>query len=301
MDKKIIIKILNELESHAADIADKIINFYKENGERQFVIKTNKKNGSIAVMPVAVQEPIVTIGNIKNSTDKIDYIDLAIIKMPKNIKQLDLKDISDFIISSIFDLCTGENYIISEDQEYEPEIYEIPNRISKKKNKSLKFEELLEPNDYDLFFTLPMSMLQGVNRILIVNNNTQNELINISPSDFTIISGNNDGVLEAEIIEYHIAMSPTFARCERILIDTKDKKIEDSSIYACFLNYVERDADIAIRRVFKNGDDIVLSSDNPIIYEHTKFYRDILIRKKDISNVILGKVIKKKSFNKELI
>lgn len=297
MDKKIIIKILNELESHAADIADKIINFYKENGERQFVIKTNKKNGSIAVMPVAVQEPIVTIGNIKNSTDKIDYIDLAIIKMPKNIKQLDLKDISDFIISLIFNLCAEEDNIISEDQEYEPEIYEIPNKISKKKNKPLKFEKLLEPND--LFFTLPMSMLQGVNRILIVNNNTQNELINhISPSDFTIISFSNDGVLEAEIIECQIAMSPTFARCERILIDTKDKEIEDSSIYACFLNYVERDANITIRRVFKKGDDIVLSSDNPTIYEHTK---DILIRKKDISNVILGKVIKKKSFNKELI
>jgi hypothetical protein len=297
MDKKIIIKILNELESHAADIADKIINFYKENGERQFIIKTNKKNGSIAVMPVAVKEPIVTIGNIKNSTDKIDYIDLAIIKMPKNIKQLDLKDISDFIISLIFDLCAEEDNIISEDQEYEPEIYEIPNKISKKKNKPLKFEKLLEPND--LFFTLPMSMLQGVNRILIVNNNTRNELINhISPSDFIIISFSNDGVLEAEIIECQIAMSPTFARCERILIDTKDKEIEDSSIYACFLNYVERDANITIRRVFKKGDDIVLSSDNPTIYEHTK---DILIRKKDISNVILGKVIKKKSFNKELI
>ena len=300
MDKKVIKDISNELEAHAGGIADKMINFQKETGETQFIVRAHKKNGHIALLSAIDKKPLEILSKKRlNIQDEGDYIDLAFINLPKNPELSNLKDMSDCIISAIFDVTREELDILSENEEHEAEIYKIPKAIPKKKNKSLKDAKLY--NLDDLFFTLPIS--EGVSRVLFACNLDIKYFVDQSvSSDFLVISGNNDGVFEAEIIDCQIAMSPTFKRDEKIIINTKDKKIEDGSIYACYLSCIDKPyIDVEIRRVFKKADKIVLNADNPSLdRDYTKSHNDILIKEKDIKNVIIGKIIKKKSFKEEL-
>ncbi|MHB1661415.1 MAG: S24 family peptidase [bacterium] len=153
-----------------------------------------------------------------------------------------------------------------------------------------QLEPSLYPRNSDLFFTLNCP-----DRAFLLALPKREVSCN-----FDISKNLNDHVISALVFPHkEMPMYPFFKRGDnKILIDMADKVIEDGNIYVCFLNHKCLTTDeIMLRRVFKEGNDIILKADNPMAERDSKgklekVYSDILIKCGDIPNVILGKVTK---------
>jgi hypothetical protein len=296
-ENKLLKKISDNLDMFAQDMADKMINFFQKNNEKKFIIAAHKKNGGLTLISDS-NKTTVEIGNTKNSTGEKykndDLIELININLPE--KPENLKDMSDCIIGTIFGSSTliDDNLDNLDVNDFEADIYDIPNKIIKK---TLKPEKLIKINEY-LFFKLNILNDYSSRMLLGCVKDIDTIMSNIV-YDFSIVNNNENGIFEAVMIGRCSPIYPTIKQKEKILIDTKDKKnIVDGEIYACCLSKSIYDTTINMYRVYKKDNGFLLKVDNPALYIEddgtpVKHFEDKLIRQNDIQNVIIGRVIKK--------
>ena len=301
MKDKAVKKVSDNLDMFAGGIADKMINFFQKNNERNFIIAAHKKNGDLAVIP-ALNRTTIEIGNNQNSLrSKDSLIEIAHINLPE--KPENMKDMSDFIIGVIFGISTliddNLNSINSIDEleidEHGSEFYDIPNKIIKK---SLKPAKLITTDDY-LFFKLNILNDYSSRMLLGCVKDVDIIMENIA-SDISIVNGKN-GIFEAVMNGRCSPIYPSIKPEEKIFIDTNNKKIVDGEIYVCCLIESIYSIELNMYRVFKKGNGIFLKADNPSLslykdddkspVKYVKCFKDKLIKSKDVSNVIIGRVV----------